>query len=674
MKSARRWGVLALGAGLDHYPDRDTRQRARVFHATMLMLVFSTVVGIPLMGAIGYPPGADLALYVFGYIAAYLLSTRGWFRVGRALGFSVLALGLGYFGLLSGPSSGLQNAALILAGTPFVVIAPRERLLLAWTVGSLVLVYVLVTHLGLHGHVGLVEGLDEARREIVVFGLAAIVLGLLLTVTTYSEHQRTLARKALQANVASTRVILDHTRDALLTVDPDGRILGTPGATLTRWFGPVEEGAELAKYLGGPFPSVGGMLELVFEAFADGFMPEDVVLGQVPSRLRAGRRTWELTLQPVRAGGMITHFVVVLSEVTEALERARAERVQHAVVRLFVAYRSDPHGVRTFLAEADALAEVLDSGVGDATALKRAVHTLKASTAAYGLHGLSELCHQLEEELDLGTPGPDALAPFLALWRETREAVRPVLAERSEGLSEGDLLEAARGTSWGGTEAQVQALLRVARLEPIRVRMEACRTVALGAAGRMELPEPIVTITDAGVRQDPERWGAFWSTLSHVLRNAVAHGLETPDERVAVGKQPAGRLVLDARIRDGELQISVSDDGRGIDWEAVAERARAVGLPSETEADRLAALFSDGLTTRVDADALAGRGVGLAAVKASVDSLGGRISVQSMPGRGTCFRFHFPADGVVQPAAPYEPAGEPASNAPFESTGATKAG
>lgn len=674
MKSVRRRGLVALDAGLEHYPDRDTRQRARIFHATMLMLVFSTVVGIPLMAAIGYPPGLDLALYVLGYVTAYLLSARGWFRIARALGFGVLATGIAYFGVISGPSSGLQNAALILAGTPFVVIAPRERLLLAWTVGSLVLVYVFVTHAGLHGNVGLVEELDEARREIVVFGLAAIVLGLLLTVTTYSEHQRTLARRALQANVASMRVILDHTRDALLTVDPEGRILGVPGATLTRWFGSVEEGAALAEYLGEPFPSAGGMLDLVFEALADGFMPEEVVLGQVPTSLRAGRRTWELTLQPVRAGGVLTHFVVVLSEVTEALERARAERVQNAVVRLFVAYRSDPHGVRTFLAEADALAEVLEAGSADTIALRRAAHTLKASTSAYGLDGLTELCHQLEAELELGPPGPGALDPFLTLWRETREAVRPVLAERSEGLSEGDLLEAARGGSWGGTEAQVQELLRVARLEPVRVRMEACRMVALGAAGRMGLPEPVVSVSDGGLRQDPARWGGFWSSLSHVLRNAVAHGLETPVERVAGGKRPAGRLVLDARIRDGELQISVSDDGRGIDWQAVAERARAVGLPSETEADRLAALFSDGLTTRVEADALAGRGVGLAAVKESVESLGGRISVHSMPGRGTCFRFLFPADGVVLVGAPYEPAGEPASNAPFESTGATKAG
>lgn len=122
--------------------------------------------------------------------------------------------------------------------------------------------------------------------------------------------------------------------------------------------------------------------------------------------------------------------------------------------------------------------------------------------------------------------------------------------------------------------------------------------------------------------------------LGHLLRNAIAHGIETPDERVAAGKPARGRVELRAEQRGGRVAIEVSDDGRGVAAELLRE---APG--DEALADRLA---QPGFSTAGKVDAVAGRGVGLDAVKAHVESIGGGLSVQTEPGQGTTITLDLP--------------------------------
>ena len=139
-----------------------------------------------------------------------------------------------------------------------------------------------------------------------------------------------------------------------------------------------------------------------------------------------------------------------------------------------------------------------------------------------------------------------------------------------------------------------------------------------------------------------EGLSAFWSTFVHVVRNAVDHGLEPPEERRAAGKSENGLVTLSTRLEKSLVAIRVADDGRGIDWNQVSERARAKGLPNETRHDLEEAIFSDGVSTRDAATETSGRGVGLSAVRAVVAEMGGSIEIQSAQGRGTEFTFLFP--------------------------------
>jgi two-component system chemotaxis sensor kinase CheA len=134
--------------------------------------------------------------------------------------------------------------------------------------------------------------------------------------------------------------------------------------------------------------------------------------------------------------------------------------------------------------------------------------------------------------------------------------------------------------------------------------------------------------------------------LMHVVRNAFDHAIEGGEERTAAGKPPGGCIRLDASQRGRDVVIAVSDDGRGIDVNAVRERAVAQGLISaEAEfSDReiLDLVFAPGLSTRVQVTETSGRGVGMDVVRANIGGLGGIVDVDSEPGRGTTITVTLP--------------------------------
>ncbi len=131
--------------------------------------------------------------------------------------------------------------------------------------------------------------------------------------------------------------------------------------------------------------------------------------------------------------------------------------------------------------------------------------------------------------------------------------------------------------------------------------------------------------------------------LLHLVRNAVDHGIESPSQRRAAGKPPAGRITVAATLRGSQVEVSVADDGRGIDLEPLREQARKKRLPEALDDRKLVyQIFQPGVTTAPIITSVSGRGVGLDVVKTRVESIHGTIDLSFTPGQGSRFTLAVP--------------------------------
>jgi two-component system chemotaxis sensor kinase CheA len=149
---------------------------------------------------------------------------------------------------------------------------------------------------------------------------------------------------------------------------------------------------------------------------------------------------------------------------------------------------------------------------------------------------------------------------------------------------------------------------------------------------------------------------AIKDPLTHVLRNAVDHGIESPDQRRAAGKPDEGRIDLRAFHEGGQVIIEVSDDGAGIDLERVRQRSLERGIVTAeqlarmTEREVMALIFAPGLSTAEQVTDISGRGVGMDVVRTNVEKIGGTVDLQSKLGQGTDLKIKIPLTLAIIPA------------------------
>ena len=164
-----------------------------------------------------------------------------------------------------------------------------------------------------------------------------------------------------------------------------------------------------------------------------------------------------------------------------------------------------------------------------------------------------------------------------------------------------------------------------------------------------------LTLEGGDVEMDREMVEMVVDPLTHIVRNSIDHGIETPERRRALGKPEAGRLKLEARQSGNQIVIDISDDGQGIDTARLVEKALAEGrLTPEaaarmSEAERLDLIFHPGLTTAQAVTAISGRGVGMDVVRANVERIGGVIALDNRPGQGLTIMLRVPLTLTIIP-------------------------
>jgi two-component system chemotaxis sensor kinase CheA len=177
------------------------------------------------------------------------------------------------------------------------------------------------------------------------------------------------------------------------------------------------------------------------------------------------------------------------------------------------------------------------------------------------------------------------------------------------------------------------------------------RDLALSCAKRVR-----VEMDGAETELDKTIIEAIKDPLTHIVRNAVDHGIEIPESRRKQGKDEEGRLLLRAYHEGGQVNIEISDDGSGINLEAVREKARQKNLMSADQVARMSErellnlIFLPGFSTAREVTNISGRGVGMDVVKTNIEKIGGTVDLQSQEGKGTTLKIKIPLTLAIIPA------------------------
>ena len=442
------------------------------------------------------------------------------------------------------------------------------------------------------------------------------------------------------------RLILDNVSQGFVTLTVDGKFQTERSAIVSRWLPELGEGANFSELIGLLDPKQQQMAELGWSQLNDGFLPMDLCLDQLPKRASHAGQHFAFEYEPVIDGEVLSRVVLVITDITEQVERQRAEEDQKEFAALVDHLVRDRGGFLEFWGELERLMNRL-LGTEKNPSMRRDLHTVKGNSRFFGMWRLSMCCHRIEDTLH-ERAGEELLDEERAALHGEWSAIQQRVATLTKGasafleLSETDYAALSHGLRERFSHEVLAELISEFRYEPTLRRLERAKESIQNTCRRTGKPAATVTIEDNGVRLPPERWATFWAAFVHLLTNAVEHGLEPAEARSAAGKPAEGKVKLSTKIADKKFLIEVSDDGRGVDWKAVEAKASAKGMLHRTRGELERALLSEGFTTKEEANEVAGRGVGLSAVTHAVHSLGGTIKLSSEAGKGTTWSLTFP--------------------------------
>jgi signal transduction histidine kinase len=322
-------------------------------------------------------------------------------------------------------------------------------------------------------------------------------------------------------------------------------------------------------------------------------------------------------------------------------------------------------GMAELLAENRPAGDILAS-------LFRIIHTFKGTFGQMKIYNVMARLHEMEERLDSIRSEKlpelkreylaDRLSSFtpavmLGLLEKDLNILKDTLGE-SFFLQENMLVvdnarlleieDKVQRTLSSGECGMLLPDLRRLRYKPVKELLQSYPEYVCGLAERNEKAVKPFEIEGGETLVDPLIYYDFFNSLGHVFRNSIVHGLESFDERLQNGKEELGVVTCSAEEQGGELVVTITDDGRGIDAARIRDIAvkksicdkETAGKMTDKQAIQL--IFSDGFFGAQSVSELAGRGVGLSAVRSELEKLGGSVHVDSAVGQGTQFRFSLP--------------------------------
>lgn len=286
-------------------------------------------------------------------------------------------------------------------------------------------------------------------------------------------------------------------------------------------------------------------------------------------------------------------------------------------------------------------------------AIYREMHSLKGEASALKLHSFTKIASDAEDKLaELQNQGKLAGNDFLALAVHLDElltlsnTISKLGARINQNSAPQNITPQNTAHEAVGAEAEIVAAAprTPIAVQPLTYYQDFAEQIAARQNKQVELQSK--TINQINV---PERLNNVVKEITiQLLRNAIVHGIETPNERIAAGKPEAGQIDVEVKKEDSHVIVTLQDDGRGIDYDKIRSRLVQLGRFTTEAAQKLersellGQLFSSGFSTKDDTDEDGGRGVGLDIIKAHVQELGGKLNINSEFGKMTRFIITLP--------------------------------
>lgn len=489
------------------------------------------------------------------------------------------------------------------------------------------------------------------------------------------ELERLVAARTSELMVrnAAMRVVLDNVAQGLATAGVDGKLSPEYSAAFKRWFGAPASDVTFGDHLAGENHRLQATFQVAFEQVVEEVIPPEVSLAMMPSRMERDGRFYSFEYAPLWQDDKLSGVLLMISDISSQIQAEKFEVEQQERVKTFQRVLKDRAGFVEFFAEARSLVGLIrDDKFADDSERRRVVHTLKGNASLYDVVTVVSAVHDLEQAFD------EADVDKIRESRELLVEVWDAYATRAVALlgeDVGDRIELSKAELDGllvlvrNGASKTELERRISRLafEPMQVRLQRLKEQLVGLANRLRKPIPQVSIDGSDVRLPAALLAPLWASFAHLIRNIVDHGLDDPEARERAGKLSQPSVAFSVKETEKDVTIVVQDDGRGIDWEQVRQRARARNLRHMTQQDLVAALLSAGFSTAQTVTATSGRGVGLSAVFTAVTELGGQLIIDSVLGKGTRFVISLPASRLKAECESPRLSNRPLSTAPAKS-------
>jgi two-component system chemotaxis sensor kinase CheA len=517
----------------------------------------------------------------------------------------------------------------------------------------------------------LLHGQGDGERRIDLRGLQGSFRRtgeLLNTALETSQLQRLEVEKGRR----SLQILLDNLGQGFMVMDEKGYILPGASSVTESFFGRSPEGLHLKDVLQLNEKACASVDDWIGMLFEEMLPFEDLVELGPSTYEKDPKRFVQLDYRPIRRdNNSIENIIVIATDKTEEMALAKKAEEEGDYARMVVTILKDKSSFVDFVAEVRNIFGQLEADLSSDTApdighVFRQMHSLKGGAASFAITRVRDMAHDIEGELD-GLRQRDDQKAFLESLPTLREKVQVLrdvfesflksqedvigtfdedaVSEKTVPMSKiiglAQKMKMELGTSSPLFKSYISAFI----LTPFHECFEKFEKVVTGLAERQgKKVELKIEACSKKVYVKPYK--ALLSACVHAFRNAVDHGLETPEERMESGKEALGHVVVrfehsdDANIQ-GRVKVIIEDDGRGMNPDRIAALAVEKGLisseevPSLSAEDKIQFVLQPGFSTKQEVSDVSGRGVGLDAVRYEAKRIGGQVWVESESGKGS---------------------------------------